>query len=238
MKTTNIDDWKKQMALTDIHPLIAFDPTAMGLLLMDFTSENKALTADVLEDTNAFSGYVSQTLADAHAQFGIGGYNEHRTVYKRSRVFDAAEGQEPRSVHLGIDIWGAAGTPIFCPINGVVHSFAFNHAFGDYGATIILHHPLNGIEFYTLYGHLSLKDIERLQVGKQISAGTVFAHFGKPEENGFWPPHLHFQVMLDMEGKKGDYPGVCSLSTRAHYLNNCPDPNEILRLMQYAKYSH
>lgn len=235
MITTNIDDWKKQLALTDIHPLIAFDPTEMGLLLMDFTHENQALTADVLEYTSAFSGYVSQTLADADAHFGIGGYNEHRTVYKRSRVFDAAEGQEPRSVHLGIDIWGAAGTPIFCPINGVVHSFGFNNAFGDYGATIILQHQLNGIEFYTLYGHLSLKDIQGLKEGQIIAGGNLIAHFGPPAENGQWPPHLHFQVMLDMEGKKGDYPGVCSLSTRAHYLNNCPDPDAILGLMQYAK---
>jgi len=235
MKTTNNDDWKYQLQLAQIHPLIAFDPSTMGLLLMDFTNENQALTADVLEDTNAFSNYVSNTLANAHAHFGIGGYNEHRTVYKRSRVFDAAEGQEPRSVHLGIDIWGAAGMPIFCPINGIVHSFAFNNAFGDYGATIILKHQLNGVEFYTLYGHLSLQDIAGLQEGQPIIEGKEFAHFGMPEENGFWPPHLHFQIIMNMEGKKGDYPGVCSLSSRAHYLNNCPDPDAILKLMQYAK---
>lgn len=235
MKTININDWKYQLQLAEIHPLIAFDPSTMGLLLMDFTNENQALTTDVLEDTGTFSGYVSQTLAKANAHFGIGGYNEHRTVYKRSRVFDAAEGQEPRSIHLGIDIWGAAGTPIFCPINSVVHSFAFNNAFGDYGATIILQHQLNGVEFYTLYGHLSLQDIAGLQEGQPLHSGKEFAHFGIPEENGFWPPHLHFQIIMNMEGKKGDYPGVCSLSKREHYLNNCPDPDSILRLMQYAK---
>jgi len=62
----------------------------------------------------------------------------------------------------------------------------------------------------------------------------VFAHFGEPAENGQWPPHLHFQLILDMESKKGDYPGVCSLPQRQKYLDNCPDPDALLNLIQWA----
>jgi len=69
-----------------------------------------------------------------------------------------------------------------------------------------------------------------LEVGQQIAKGSLLAHFGNHEENGYWPPHLHFQVILDMENKQGDYPGVCSLKNKSHYANNCPDPNLILQL--------
>jgi murein DD-endopeptidase MepM/ murein hydrolase activator NlpD len=117
----------------------------------------------------------------------------------------------------------------------VVHSFAFNDQYGDYGATIILFHQLEEYSFHTLYGHLSLKDLNGLTEGTQVSAGDLIAHFGEPQENGHWPPHLHFQIIIDMEGNKGDYPGVCKFSECEKHINNCPDPDLILTMMQYAK---
>ena len=126
---------------------------------------------------------------------------------------------------------------IFAPVDGIVHSFAFKDAFGDYGATIILTHQLNGISFYTLYGHLSLNSIKNLQEGEQILQGDIFAEFGIPSENGQWPPHLHFQIITDLQGWKGDYPGVCKFSEKEKWLGNCPDPDLILQLNQYLKVS-
>jgi murein DD-endopeptidase MepM/ murein hydrolase activator NlpD len=100
-------------------------------------------------------------------------------------------------------------------------------------APIVLQHQLNGLNFYTLYGHLSLADIQSLSTGAFIKKGACIAHFGKPTENGHWPPHLHFQVILHMEGKTGDYNGVCKYSERGQYLAKCPDPDGILQLNQY-----
>ncbi len=77
-----------------------------------------------------------------------------------------AEVTEPRRLHLGLDIWGKAGTEIYAPMAGTVHSFAFNNNFGDYGATIILKHELEDFSFYTLYGHLSLADLNTLKEDK------------------------------------------------------------------------
>jgi hypothetical protein len=37
-------------------------------------------------------------------------------------------------------------------------------------------------------------------------------------------------VIIDMEGRKGDYPGVCAPSEKEKYLNNCPDPELLLNL--------
>lgn len=121
------------------------------------------------------------------------------------------------------------------PLNGIVHSFAFNNAFGDYGATIILTHNLDGESFHTLYGHLSLNSLKNLQEGDVVKKGDVIAEFGIPFENGQWPPHLHFQIIKDLRGIKGDYPGVCALSEKEFYVANCPDADLILGMMKYAK---
>ncbi|MCW3107708.1 MAG: hypothetical protein JWQ09_2214 [Segetibacter sp.] len=220
-----------QKHATEYHAVVPFDTKRDKLLQLDFTRANTGLTEDILADTEAFTKYIEKRLGRKYT-YGIGGYAEHRTIYSRSSRFDGDE--EPRRLHLGIDIWGSAGTPIFAPLGGYVHSFAFNDHFGDYGATIILHHQLDGVSFNTLYGHLSLGDIAGLQEGQYISRGVEFAHFGDPKENGYWPPHLHFQIVSEMHEKKGDYHGVCKYSEREKYLENCPDPDVILQMMQYA----
>ncbi len=215
-------------------PVIHFNPKKDKLLLLDFTENNKDLTTDIIEDTVIFSAYINSKLEKAHCNLGIGGYGEYRTVYSRSRVFDAANSRdEPRRWHLGTDIWGPAGTKVFAPIGGMVHGFAFNNKFGDYGATVILLHQLDGFPFYTLYGHLSLQDINQLQEGQYIIGGEQIGHFGEPHENGHWPPHLHFQVIFDIGVNEGDYPGVCKFSERERYMNNCPDPDLILQMNRY-----
>ena len=88
--------------------------------------------------------------------------------------------------------------------------------------TIILFHPVLGI--YSLYGHLAIEDLEGLSVGMPIAAGQLLCHLGEPSENGGWPPHLHFQLIRDMQGYSGDYPGVCSPRDLPFYSENCPDP--------------
>ena len=223
--------------------VVPFDAFKDKLLLMDFTSATNYRFADVINETEAFSNYVQQLLQQTQSRYGIGGYNEHRTIYARSDIFNndklkvttGSKTVEPRRLHLGIDIWGPVGTPVYVPLGGVVHSFAFNNHYGDYGATIILQHQLDTVVFHTLYGHLSLKDLDRLKEGKFVSQGETIGHFGPPHENGHWPPHLHFQLIKDMRVMKGDYPGVCKFSEREQYLRNCPNPDLILQMMQHAK---
>lgn len=203
---------------------------------LDFTSRNTELHGEILSDTKIFTAWVEGKLKAAGARYGIGGYAEHRTVYSISKVFDAGKpDEEPRRLHLGTDIWGKPNTPVMAPLDGIVHSFAFNNRFGDYGATIILSHQLEGYTFYTLYGHLSLNSIKNLQEGNRMEKGDVFAEFGIPAENGSWPPHLHFQLILDIGEWKGDYPGVCRFSEKEKWLANSPDPDIILQMNQYIK---
>ncbi len=53
--------------------------------------------------------------------------------------------------------------------------------------------------------------------------------------NGHWPPHLHFQVITDLLGCSGNFPGVCTARDRAVWLDLCPDPNLILGIPNLPK---
>jgi murein DD-endopeptidase MepM/ murein hydrolase activator NlpD len=119
--------------------------------------------------------------------------------------------------------------PVSAFMPAVVHSLADNANFGDYGPTVILQHELEGVTFYSLYGHLSRAELAGLHEGQQLQQGEMFATVGPWPENGDWPPHLHFQIMSDMLGLHGDFPGVALPEEQAKWAAICPDPNLVLR---------
>jgi murein DD-endopeptidase MepM/ murein hydrolase activator NlpD len=211
----------------DISAVVPFDKVSDRLYHFDFTASNSELNPVIFGDTARFSEWVHQKLIGHNCRYGMGGYNEHRTIYSRSDLF--SNNEEPRRLHLGVDIWGPAGTPVFSPLDGRIHSFRFNNNFGDYGSTLILEHEAGELKFHSLYGHLSLQSIEGLQQETAIVSGQRIAEFGDVAENGHWPPHLHFQLIFNMQGMCGDYPGVCQYSEREAFLDNCPDPDILLK---------
>lgn len=104
----------------------------------------------------------------------FGGYIEGRNIYQRSPIF--RNGQYPeRNIHIGLDLWIEAGTPVLAALDGKIHSFKNNAGLGDYGPTIILEHEIENQKFYTLYGHLSLESIEEISIGQFFKRRT----FGK-----------------------------------------------------------
>lgn len=232
--TASLADWLV-LGQSNFLPIVPFDPATDKLLALDLSAANTQLTEEILNDNQLFSQYITQQLQAAGARYGYGGYNELRSVYDRSAFFGQGHQQEPRRLHLGIDIWGMAGTPVFAPVGGMVHSFAFNNNPSDYGATIILSHQLDGRQFYTLYGHLSLTNLAVAKEGNYIVGGGLIGHFGPPTENGNWPPHLHFQIIEDLGLYEGDYPGVCKASEAAQWLANSPDPELMLQMQQFVK---
>jgi len=195
--------------------------------VFDFSDLNIDLQDIDLESTEDLTNYIFETLKNKEKKVGVGGYFEDRLIYKKSKHYDDGE---PRSIHLGIDIWLETGTPIYSPLPGVVHSFKNNKKFGDYGPTLILEHLIEGITFYTLYGHLSLKSLQDKEKGKQVRRGDIIASIGDENVNGDWPPHLHFQVITDMLGNEGDFPGVAPPSAKEYFHNLCVDPNLILKI--------
>lgn len=211
-----------------IGALFSFDLNGNGSVVSDCSAENKDLNQIDLKDTASYEKYSQQFRREAGAHAAVGGYLEVRVIYEPKALFKKEE--EPRNIHLGIDVSTDAGVGIFAPLDGTIHSFANNDFEGDYGPCIILQHKIDGAIFHTLYGHLSLDSLNGLWVGRKFKKGEYLARIGNFPANGDWPPHLHFQLVIDMQDKNGDYPGVCTSSTLPYYQSNCPDPNLILRI--------
>jgi murein DD-endopeptidase MepM/ murein hydrolase activator NlpD len=207
----------------DVGRLFEFD---IGkVVVLDLTAGNAELRSFDISSPKEFGKYVQMKMLSIGASAAIGRYNEDRVIYRRSPLF----GTE-RSIHLGIDIFLPAGTKVLAPLDATIHSVRDNKGFGDYGPTIILQHTFGSLAFYTLYGHLSRGSLIGMGPGMSVRKGEVIGEIGTPDVNGNWPMHVHFQIIGDMEGRSGDFPGVSSHSNRAHYLKLCPDPNLILRL--------
>lgn len=196
---------------------------------INLSSSNKVLNKVDVSSSAKLGNFINAHIKSKKAQIAYGGYLEVRNIYKRSDYFNS-QAEDERNIHLGIDLWVNAETPIYTPLEGTVHSFKNNTNHGDYGPTIILRHIISGVEFYSLYGHLSLKSIQNLEVGQAFKRGEKIATLGDASINGDYPPHLHFQIIKDMQNYIGDYPGVCSANQLDFYSLNCPNPNLLLKL--------
>lgn len=208
-----------------IEPTIFYD----NYVAIDLSDKNPDLNKELLADAEKFEIYIEDYLQKNNALVAFGGYKEIRNLYKRSTIFNGEDFDE-RNIHIGLDLWIKEGTEVTAALNGNVHSFNFNNSPGDYGPTIILEHLFEEEKFYTLYGHLSLKSISNLQIGDEFKKGEKLGTLGNAEVNGGYSPHLHFQIIKNLDQNSGDYPGVCSKNKLNYYLENCPDPNLLLKI--------
>jgi murein DD-endopeptidase MepM/ murein hydrolase activator NlpD len=209
-------------------PIVRVSLHAPTAVLVDLSSKNQLLSSVDPSDCAALDRVLRDQLQSAGATCGIGGYGERRSIYSRGEQFGNSDG-EVRCIHLGVDVWLPSGQEIFSPFKATIHSFQNNDLPGDYGPTLILQHDLQGTTFYTLYGHLSPESLDGKAIGQAIEHGEKIACIGSPPVNGDWPPHLHFQIIVDMLGKSGDFPGVASQNEQSVYLQICPDPNLVLQ---------
>ncbi|WP_050523155.1 peptidoglycan DD-metalloendopeptidase family protein [Pseudorhodobacter wandonensis] len=161
--------------------------------------------------------------------YGLGLYGENRTCYASAQFADQAS-DERRTVHLGVDVFAPAGTPVHAPFAGKVRYLTYNSDPLDYGHTLILEHD-GPVPFFTLYGHLGASLPTLLAVGDAVTPGQIIAHLGDWHENGGWAPHLHFQIMTSMlEQVQGNFFGVGHAGLWDVWSQICPDPNLILRI--------
>lgn len=196
---------------------------------LDLSENNKELLNHKLETAQDYEKYIQNYLDKSNAKIAFGGYIETRNLYKRSAVFKDNKSDE-RNIHTGLDLWINEQAEIYAAFDGTIHSFQNNTALGDYGPTIILQHEIEGFKFHTLYGHLSLESLSGKNIGDKIQKGQTIATLGLPPTNGDYAPHLHFQIIIDIENKIGDYPGVCNIKDLDFYSENCPNPNSVLKI--------
>jgi peptidoglycan LD-endopeptidase LytH len=185
----------------------------------------------------------------------VGRYDENRVGLYESDLFDdttnAIDGYSGRrTVHMGIDLAGPVGTPVYAFYQGTIHAAGYNSALGDYGNVIVIRHELSSSTddggdqqsnqqsqqsqpplhryIYALYGHLSDLSLVGRSVGQPVARGDVVGHLGGIHENGGWLiPHVHFQLSVHPPATH-DMPGVVSLRDRSEALVEYPDPRWVL----------
>ncbi len=186
--------------------------------------------ADERLDVARWNSRIAELLKHQPAIYGLGRYDEARICYSSDQF--RANDIEPRTVHIGLDLFAPPNTVVFSPLDGRIHSYRDNDLYLDYGPTVIVEHtvPDRDARFFTLYGHLSRDSLTGLKSGTRVSAGQHIGRLGTSDENGGWPSHLHFQIMTETFGADGSFPGVVQPSRREFWKGVCPDPDLIVRM--------
>jgi 4-aminobutyrate aminotransferase-like enzyme/Ser/Thr protein kinase RdoA (MazF antagonist) len=225
-----INDWLAENAPAAA-PVISENLREGNCVVLDLSVGSPFLGADPANAAESrATPAIHSLLREAHATVAVGRYNEVRPVYT-SLLFSGSSNptDERRTIHLGIDLFVDPGTPVSPPFDATVYALADNQNHLDYGPVVILKHQISdGLEFFTLYGHLSRESLATIHLGDRLPRGQSFARVGTASENGGWTPHLHFQIILDLLDQSTDFPGVAFASQREVFTSTSPNSNLIL----------
>ena len=218
---------------SELAPVLGVDLRAEPTIVLDLSIASPLLNGDTRENTEPnVTERVFDLMREAKVRVSVGRYDEPRLLYVAPAfALGTRPTDEHRTIHIGLDLFAEAGTSVFAPLAGVVYAFADNDAPQDYGPVIVLRHATDdGLEFFTLYGHLSRESLNGLAIGRAVAAGDQIATLGDAEVNGGWTPHLHLQIITDLIGLGTDFPGVARPSQRSIWCALCPDPNVLTRV--------
>ncbi|WP_380058830.1 aminotransferase class III-fold pyridoxal phosphate-dependent enzyme (plasmid) [Falsihalocynthiibacter sp. SS001] len=218
--------------------------------ILDWITENRGNFAQLMGQpldqtpTGALSVRASTTprnpfdLTDSEARdmtqdsdVWLGFYGEPRLIYTAPAFQNGPwKASNRRTVHLAVDVFAPAQTPLHAPLSGTVHTVENRDSHLDYGGVVILRHDTPEGAFFTLYGHLNPAVCETLEIGQTIEKDEVFAHLGDITQSGGWAPHVHFQLALSTDGMDDDWPGVADPDELDFWTELCPNPAALLNL--------
>jgi 4-aminobutyrate aminotransferase-like enzyme/Ser/Thr protein kinase RdoA (MazF antagonist) len=216
---------------------VGFEAVPHARAVRQYFESGRARTVTVLDEDVATAPAITfditgeaieadplQRVADAGVPFGIGRYGEPRHIYTAEQFRQG----EPRTIHLGCDLFQPAGARIHAPLPGTVVHSTYNPLPLDYGGVAIVEHATDdGVPFFTLYGHMDPESLA--PPGTRLEPGDVVGELGAPDVNGGWPPHVHFQLLTHLAGMGTDVYGVAPASEADLWKSISPDPNLILR---------
>jgi 4-aminobutyrate aminotransferase-like enzyme/Ser/Thr protein kinase RdoA (MazF antagonist) len=220
----------------DAAPVLGLDLDAAPPTVVDLGVTSPLVAGDAGENAEPrLTARIEAFLAGRGAAVGVGTYAEARSLYTSALFQPEGLNGEPRTVHLGVDLFAPAGTEVRAPLAGTVRLVGNNDAPLDYGGVVVLEHETDEAEAcFTLYGHLAPGSLTSLKAGTALPAGQLFARLGEPAENGGWPPHLHLQVIVDDLGLGLDFPGVARASEAAFWRELSPDPTPLAGVPESA----
>jgi 4-aminobutyrate aminotransferase-like enzyme/Ser/Thr protein kinase RdoA (MazF antagonist) len=169
--------------------------------------------------------------AERGISIAVGRWLETRDVYRDPMFASRLADGERRDLHLGLDLFAPAGTPVLAPLAARVVSVGNEASLQGYGGVLLLaHEPHDGVSFQTLWGHLDPASLHALAPGQHIDRGHTIGRLGDSAVNGGWPPHLHLQVLLDAHTDAAAVPGVGESRWRDTWAELMPDPAPLLGL--------
>jgi len=208
----------------DIKPV--FKGLTGNPLVLDMSAGSAIFeNVDVLNQ-KLFQTYIDGVMKGKYS-WGIAAYLEDRQKVL-SQYPQMVE--EQRYYHLGIDIIVSLGTPLYAPLDSVVHTSAYESGDGNYGAHVLLRHESPDFEtFYSLYGHL---DRQRLpEINSFLKAGEPFAFIGDFPDNGNWFYHTHMQIITQTGLDQGYLSkGYCALKDLEKIDLFCPSPFSLFKV--------
>lgn len=221
---------KQHFSLTDLFPSVG--KTSIQRLDLSISSSWVGHQND-FNNIDLFQFKLKQLQKKHPSKIISGGYLEPRPLYTASTYDKIGNyGPENRTVHLGIDFWLPENTSVHALFSGRVVMAVNDLGDKEYGGLVILSHQEDGVNFFTLYGHLNPKTISHHSKGNQLQKGQQIGTLGDQKVNGNWAPHLHFQVMLSLLDYSSDFPGVAYPKQLAIWKSICVDPNTLFHIKE------
>ena len=197
---------------------------------IDLSVSTKFIEPWELSDLEVFQYKIEKLQQKSPNKILAGGYLEPRAIYTTDKYGKSGNsGNENRTIHIGLDFWLPPKTPVHAIFDGEVVIATNDAGEKEYGGLVVLKHKTKNFNFFTLYGHNSVKSATKHSVGDKIKKGDKISELGNYPENGNWPPHLHFQIMLSMLDYKIDFPGVMYFNQIEVWKEICPDPNLLFK---------
>lgn len=221
--------WAKQQSFkfTELFPTI--NKNDIHLLDLSVSSTWIGHEQD-FNDLEYFQYKINKLQQQVPNKIIAGGYLEPRPIYTASAYDKVGNyGNESRTIHLGIDFWLPEYTPVHAMFDGEVVIAVNDAGHKEYGGLVVLKHQINTIEFYTLYGHLSVESATKNKIGDFIKKNEFVGCLGNPTENGEWAAHLHFQIMLSLLDYMVDFPGVAYNRQIDVWKSICVNPNLLFK---------
>lgn len=197
---------------------------------IDLSVSTKFIEPNELGNIEIFQYKIEKLQEKFPDKILAGGYLEPRAIYTTDKYGKRGNsGNENRTIHIGSDFWLPPKTPVHAMFDGEVVIAINDAGEKEYGGLVVLKHKTKNFDFFTLYGHNSVKSATKHSVGDKIKKGNKISELGNYPENGNWPPHLHFQIMLSMMDYKIDFPGVMYYNQIEIWKEICPDPNLLFK---------
>ncbi|WUI01237.1 aminotransferase class III-fold pyridoxal phosphate-dependent enzyme [Spirillospora sp. NBC_00431] len=193
----------------------AVAPVEGPLAPVDLSASSEIYDGTDPHDHGALRAAAAAEILRRRPGVPVGRYGEPRFLAPSRRRGSGPD--EPANVHLGVDLFAGAGTPVRAPLAGRVE------AAGAAGADLVLlHEPSEGVRFRTLYTGLAAAPA----VGDEIAAG---AEIGRIAAGGDGlPPHVRVQVSAVPVDGWTAVPAAVTDSESAMWRGLFPDPTPLL----------